>query len=66
MIPSIVKIYKTARLIGLQILIIILLHMNNHTITSYVSSSPHPILGPSSKYAFQFPKTQRFVIKDPE
>jgi hypothetical protein len=40
--------------------------MNNHSIVTYTSGSPHPTLGSETKYSHLFPKTQRFLSKNPE
>lgn len=40
--------------------------MNNHSIATYTSGSPHPTLGSETKYSHLFPKTQRFLSKNPE
>jgi hypothetical protein len=40
--------------------------MNNHSIATYTTNSPHPTLGSETKYSHMFPKTQRFLAKNPE
>lgn len=40
--------------------------MNNQSIATYVSNAPHPTLGSETKYSHLFPKTERFLAKNPE